>query len=241
MKRFSLLLVMLFFGFSLFINAQQGSQPASDPIEIINRLSYENFRDIKILTPAIMNYGGGEEQFDLLVKTYSEASSLYFAKEYEKSAKKFQENEKQIREVATELAKKYQEDTQSLQEDILNKDVKEKIKSELSGEEHNPSKEKVISQSAAAIAQANDFFVRVRPIQAIEYYRISRDRMLTYLYIEADELPDETIEKCREDMYTYDSCIKKAQQARRQEIREQYDKLIQDNKNEVYISKEKEN
>jgi hypothetical protein len=240
MKR--LILITLFtLTTAIFLQAQEGSVPSSDSIAIIRRLSLENFRNIKILTPAIMNYGGGEEEFDRLVKTYSEASSLYFSREYEKAAKKFQENEKQIREVATELAQKYKEDTSSFQEDILARDVQKKIKQELEGDTYNPSKALVINQSSAAIIEANDYFDRVRPIQAIEYYRISREKMLQYLYLEADELPDDIVQKCREDMYTYDVCIKKAKNDRRAEVKSQYEKLISDTNNEVHIQREKEN
>ncbi|MFW5808161.1 MAG: hypothetical protein ACOCWH_03800 [Spirochaetota bacterium] len=241
MKRITLISVITAMCFSFLVNAQEGSFPSSEPREIINRLSTVNFRNIKLLYPAIMNYGGGEEEFDRLVKTYSEASSLYFSREYEKAAKKFQENEKQIQEVATELARKYKEDTTTFQEDIINKNIKDKIKTEMTGDEYNESREMVITQSTAAIVQANEFFDRVRPIQAIEHYRLSRERMLQYLYLEAEQLPDETVEKCRENMRDYEVCVKKERAERRAQVRNQYEKLIQDVNNEVYFSKEKEN
>jgi len=212
-----------------------------DPKEVIRRLSYENFKNIRMLETAIMNYGGGEEEFDKLVKTYSEASSLYFVKDYEQSAKKFEENEKQIRETAKNIAEKYKAETESWQKEIFEKEVKNRISDSLQGKPDNKVTEKYIGQSAESIIRANDYFDRVRPVQAIGMYRLSRDRMLTYLMVRAEELPEETIKECKKDPRNYDQCIKLAQEKQKDEIRQQYEKIIKDNENQVYISKEKEN
>ncbi len=215
--------------------------PDKEPKEVIRRLSYENFKNIRLLYTPIMNYGGGEEEFDRLVKTYSEASSLYFSKDFEQAAKKFEENEKQIRESAENIAKKYKEETETWQKEILEKDIKVRITGSISGKDENKTTEKYINQSTESIIRANDYFDRVRPVQAISMYRLSRDRMLTYLLVRAEELPEETIVDCKKNPRDYDKCIKLAQDKQKEEVRQQYEKIIKDNENQVYISKEKEN
>lgn len=240
MKKVIILVTLVLSLLSFTAFAQEGL-PDSESKEVIQRLSYENFRDIKLLMTAIHNYGGGEEEFSTLVDSYSEASALYFSKEYEKSAKMFQENEKHIREVATKLAETYKKDSEELQKEIIKKNVKTRIKKELNGEKANPSQEKYLNQSASAVILANDYYERSRPIQAIELYRLSNEKLVNYLYLEASELPQETIDECRKDMYTYDQCIKKAKNEARSKVDEEYDKVIKDYNNEVYESKEKEN
>lgn len=230
-------LVLLFF--SVITAFAQNAN--SDPKEVIRRLSYENYKNIRLMHSAIINYGGGEEEFDSLIKTYSEASSLYFQKKYEESAKKFEENEKQIREVANTLAEKYKEETESWQKEIFEEDLKNRITDSMKGKPENEVATKYINQSTESIIRANDYFDRVRPIQAISMFRISRDRMLTYLLIRAEDLPDEKIEECKKDPRTYDNCIKTAKDEQKEEVRKQYEKIIKDNENQVYISKEKEN
>lgn len=215
--------------------------PDKEPKEVIRRLSQENFKNIRLMYSAIMNYGGGEEEFEGLVKTYSEASSLYFSKKYEESAKKFEENEKQIREVAENIAKKYKEETETWQKEILEKDIKDRIVDSLNKKSENKTREKYINQSTESIIRANDYFERVRPVQAINLYRLSRDKMLTYLLVRAEELPDETVVECKKDPRTYDQCIKLAQNKQKDEVKVQYEKIIKDNENQVYVSKEKEN
>lgn len=207
--------------------------------DVIKRLSYENFKNIKLLTAAIFNYGGGEGEFDKLVQSYSEASSLYFSREYERSAKKFQENELEIREMAMNIAKIYREDSEAMQKEIIERDVRTRISKSLAGKKTNESKKKMMSQSTAAISLGKDYYERTRPVKAIETYRIAKDRMLTYMYIEADDLPQDIINECRKDRFERDKCLRDAKEKRRAEVRERYEKIISDNDNKVYISKEK--
>ncbi|MDA3899321.1 MAG: hypothetical protein PF637_02245 [Spirochaetes bacterium] len=239
MKKGFVISVFLAFTLSFLAFAQAVDGPDHDPKAVIKRLSYENFRNIKLLTAAIFNYGGGDAEFDKLVQSYSEASSLYFSREYERSAKQFEENELEIRETAMNIAKIYKEDSEAMQKELIERDVRVRIKKSLRGKKNNETKEKMMSQSTAAILQANDYFVRTRPIQAIESYRISKDRMLTYMYIEADDLPEETVNECRKLRFDREKCLNDAKEKRRVEIRERYEKIISDNDSKVYISKEK--
>lgn len=165
-----------------------------DTEAVINRLSYENFKNIKLLRTAIFNYGKGESQFEELVNDYARASALYYRKQYIKSANLFTQNEKNIQTVATELAKQYKETSEKLHIDVIKMGVKHQLKSSIEEQKPNATVEALISNASYAIQMANDFLERSKPIEAIFYFRRAKENCFKVYEILKIDIPD-TFEK----------------------------------------------
>lgn len=180
------------------------------PISVIKRLSYDNFKSIKLLHAAIMNYGGGEAEFDRLVDTYAEASALYFQNKIIEAANLFTKNEEDINEVSRKIATIYKNDTDKLHTSIIKINVKYKIKSSLKGEQPNSGADKAVAGASYGIQKANDLYVRSRPIEAIYYFRRAKEQCFKL----------------------YDSL--------NMPLPEEFKKDVADNQNRVYESKNKQ-
>jgi glutamyl/glutaminyl-tRNA synthetase len=179
------------------------------PEDVVKQLSYENFKRIKLLHTAIINYGGGKEEFDRVVDTYAEASALYFQNKIIESANLFTKNKKDIDDIALRIAKVYKNDTDKLHNNIIKMHVKYKIKMSIKGERANPQSEVALSGASGGVQIANDYFDRSKSVEAIAYYRRAKEScFLVYKILEVP-LPEE------------------------------FNKDIIDNKNQVYVSKEK--
>ncbi len=145
------------------------------PIPLIKRLSYDNFKRIRMLHSAIMNYGGGEQEFDRLVDTYAEASALYFQNRIIDSANMFSRNEKDINKVSQKIAEIFKNDTDKLHTDIIKMGVKYNIRMSLEEKKPTPVAEKLLSRASFGLQKANDLFVRSRHIKAIFFFRRAKD------------------------------------------------------------------
>ncbi|MCX7677943.1 MAG: hypothetical protein N2316_01865 [Spirochaetes bacterium] len=223
------------------IYAQQGEPKKTfnelyQPLPVILRLSYENFRNIKLLHAAILNYGGGEEEFDRLVDEYAEASSLYFRNEYILSANKFTENEKNIAQVAEKLAKKYKE----IAEEINKKTIKMKVAADFrfsllgrKGDLHEGVDE-AIRNGGFSLTKANDLFARARYIDAIYFYRRSKEnnfKVYEILSKHFEQKKNEAIRRGKkEDIAFFE------REEKRYQLPEEYKKDVIDNKNKVYLA-----
>ncbi len=195
-------------------------------IPLCKRLSYENFRNIKLLTASIINYGDGEPEVDKLVDQYAEASALFFQNKYYESAKKFLENEKAILEVAKKLAKKYRNDTVSLLTKSIKTTIKKNIKKSIKGKKPDPRSEYLLTNARFGVKRANDYYDRfinasagnpINLISAIFYYRTAKQNMLKVVELEL---------KTKEE---------------KEKFQKEYKRDIDDNKNRVYKSMQKEN
>ncbi len=189
------------------------------PEDVIIRLSYENFKNLKLLSAAIMNFGGGESEFKALVQTYAKATSLYFQKDDQAAAKEFQKNEADIKKSGMDLAAKYKERAAQIQIEIIEYNVKTRIDAELKGERIPAPAEKLLTQAIEAMRFANDLNDRERPVEAIDYYRIAKTKSFEYYEV----------------MATYDKNLKI------NEIKEKYERDIKDDQGQIYTSKEKKN
>ncbi len=198
----------------------------SDPVQTVNRLSYQNFKYIKLLQSAVMNYGGGESELTGLVDHYAEASALYFQNKVEAAADKFTENERAILKIAQKLARKYKEDSDRLLNMGLKMNIKQSLKKGLKGEKRNSSADKFLGNAKFGVQKANDYFDRyikatkASPrglVMAIYYYRRSKEnifQMIKSLDIE---------------------------ETKKKDLLEKYKRDFEDNKNRVYTSMQKEN
>ncbi len=211
--RISVILILLTLTSSLL--AQQPEQkrefnPLYDPLSVIKRESYDNFKKIKLIHTAILNFGGGDAEFNRLVDEYAEASALYFRESMVESANLFTRNEKNINTTAASLAQKYKADTEALHTDIIKVNVKKNIDLSLNGKASNPSADLLVGNAAFAIRKANDYIAQARPIDAIYYYRRAKESCFKYFEVTGQPIP------------------------------EKYKKDAVDVQNKVYISKEKE-
>jgi hypothetical protein len=199
---------------------------AYNPLHVAKRLSYENFRDLKMLQTAILNFGGGKDEVDRLIDQYAEASALYYQGRYEESANVFSDNQRDILTSAKRLTTKYKDMSEKLLMDSTKKTIKDELESALKKEkkEGESYTELFLNRARFAVNTANDYFDRYKDattaspmnfIKAIFYYRQAKGNMFELF---------KTIEIDKE---------------KREKILEQYKRDILDNDNRVYQSKEK--
>lgn len=160
------------------------------PMAVVQRLSYDNFKNIKLLHAAIMNYGGGEAEFDKLVDTYALASALYFQNKIIESANMFSQNEKEIQEVSQKIAVIYKNETDQLHIDIIKMNVKYKIKASLQGEKIKESADKAVYGASEGIQKANDLYVRSKPIESIYFFRRAKEQCFKLYSVLQVPLPE---------------------------------------------------
>lgn len=244
-------------------NPSYGPAPqVGPPQSLAKRLSYENFRSLKLLNTAIMNFGGGTADIDKLIDQYAEASALYFQNKMPESANAFKANEAAILAVAKQLAQKYQQDSSALLKDSMNMSIRAKLKQQIKGgAERLGWSDKFLEQAQAGVLKANDYYDRFKDaksvssmelITAIYYYRGAKDSMFQMMRVLADHQSKlqaeeevnqmiankELARSKKEDMIREKESQKKKDLLSR--YLDKYAKDIVDNKNMVYQSREKE-
>jgi hypothetical protein len=196
------------------------------PLPVVKRLSYENFKNIKLLQSAIMNFGEGESEVERLIDQYAEASALYFQNRIEEAASKFSENERNILKTAQRIAKKYKEDTEDLLIQAIKLNGKTSLQRALKGQKRNEVADKLLANGQFGVQKANDYYDRYKDavtapptelVSSIYYYRRAKENL--FLMYEASDM---------------DSQEKK-------NFFEQHKKDIDDNNNRVHQSKQKQN
>jgi hypothetical protein len=243
-------------------NPSYGPAPmGGNPKSIAQQLSYENFRSIKLLNTAVMNYGGGDAEIDKLIDQYAEASALYFQSKMLESAKAFKENQAAIMTTAKQLSQKYSQDTNSLLKDSINMNVRAKLKLKLKSSEGRSVTDKLLDQGQAGVMKANDYYERFKDaksasamdlINSIYYYRSAKDSMFQMMKIIADyqskhqaeaEVVEMIAKKQLQRSKKEETIQAKAEQKRKDleaKYLDKYARDMVDNKNLVYVSKEKE-
>lgn len=208
--RYTLVFLMILILVGPVFAQEKNFNPFYEPISVVKRLSYDNYKNIKLLSTAIYNYGGGETEVDKLVDPYAEASALYFANQMVESANLFSKNEKDIQDSANKIARRYKEETEKLVNETIKLKVKTSIKMSMQGKKVNPNIDDVLGAASYSLNQANDAFVRARPVDSMYYYRRAKDSCFRVYKMLGVPLPDK------------------------------YNKDIVDNQNKVYVSKEKD-
>ncbi len=203
-----------------------------DPEAMIKRLSYENFKHIKLLSASIINYGGGEEVIDKLIDNYAEASALYFQNKYTEASTLFSKNEKDIFDITKKIVDTYFKDTEKLFNESIRINLKKEIRESLKGESTNEIAVKYISAARFAIDKGNDIYFRYKDatlssprelINGIYYYRRAKENI--YLFIESNISNKDKIK----------------QAAEKKEFNEKYKIGLDDNKNKISKPMEKQN
>ena len=196
------------------------------PLPVVKRLSYENYKNIKLLQSAIINYGGGEAEVEKLVDQYAEASALFFQNKIEDSADKFTENSREILKTTQKILNVYKLDTNMMIMEGIKFNIKNEFSKSLTNERKNEVAEKYLNNARFAFAKAEDIYNKLinatnappeKLITAIYYYRRAKENIL--LMYEVTKMDGE----------------------KKNKILAEYKKDIEDNKNKVYISKEKKN
>jgi hypothetical protein len=152
----------------------------NDPVYIVQTLMNNNYMNMKNLYVPIMNYGGGEKEFNTLLDSYSRGMTLYLHRRMTEAADLFKKNEAEIRTLAEKIAKKYREDTERLHALAIKMYIQAKIAKSMS----DRSVETEVSQfttgdiyinnASDSIRMANRYLESGRPVDAIVYYRQSK-------------------------------------------------------------------
>lgn len=159
-----------------------------NPVSLIKRLSYENFKNIKLLRSAIMNYGGGEAEVQKLIDQYADATALYFEDKIEESAVKFSENEKEIFRIAKKIAGDYSKDSSAFLNKGIKRNVQLSIQQEIDGKQRDAVMDKYLDNAKSANKRASSILddykysndknsgSAQRLITSIYYFRLAKDR-----------------------------------------------------------------
>ncbi len=279
---FTIFILSLAINFSAF--AQLSPEDASGKYSsrsVVRRLSYQNFKNIRKLTTAIKNFEGavtekkGLTTFEKLVNQYSQASSLYFSNEFDKSAQEFLDNEKKIKKTAMKIAEVYRSRTIKLHKDLITYNTQINVKETLEGKTIYQPSQKLLLQASHSVLKANDYYERYLPVKAIYsfrraksdvfyYYEIKRDRINNeirkldeLLQFKKNKIEEVTAEEKKEqlDEYKglkagYNADIQKITKKRKKLLNakdfiekrlEEYKRDIIDNRNKIYLAKEKQN
>lgn len=234
--------IFLLITIPLFSQVETGEY---DKDAVVKRLSYENFRNLKMLQTAIRNYGGGEEKIKELIDQYSEASALNFQGKTTESAEMFLQNERAILKAAQEIVAQYKKDTDAIFVEGTKYYVQHSFEKRMKENEDSAVVEKLVSNAKFSLKKASDIHDRYinattasasELIHSIYYYRRTKENVFTmYDYIKRN-LESGTSPKDEDEA--------KERKDRIEELEaklEKYEKDIQDNANKVYVSKEKSN
>jgi hypothetical protein len=232
-----------------------------EPQSIAKLLSYENFRSIKLINTAVMNFGGGDAEINKLIDQYAEASALYFQNKMFDSAKAFKENQLAIMTTAKQLAQKYNETTNALLKESINMNIRAKLKLKLKGYEGKPYSDKFLEQGQAGVMKANDYYERFKDakkvsalemITGIYYYRGAKESLFQMMKqiaesqskYEAEAEVNAMIAKKQLPRSKKEETIQEKEEQKKKELLskylDKYSRDMVDNKNLVYESREKE-
>jgi len=231
--------------FDAFAQEKQYNEQYS-PASVVKRLSYENFKNIKLLRTAILNYGGGEQEVQKLVEQYADATALYFQDRTDDAASKFSENEKEIFRLAKKLSELYHKDTSAFLNKAIKRNVQINLENEINCQGRNPVIDKYLDQAKAALKKASTIYEdykyssdktqgsAIRLITAIYYYRTAKQNLFMMYQAYVDSL---TLDKDKKrDRELKDEMLDKLL---REDFRGDYKKDQQDSKNKAFISVEK--
>jgi hypothetical protein len=231
------------------VNAQEGEKQYNaqySPTSVVKRLSYENFRNIKLLRSAILNYGGGEAEVQKLIDQYADATALYFQDKTEEAASKFTENEREIFKVAKKIAGDYHKDSSEFLTKGIKRNVQVSIEREVDGKGRDAVMDKYLENAKISLKKGSAIFEDYkytgdkttgsakRLITYIYYYMMAKQNLFIMYQAHIDGMKLDQDKKKDQEMkdQMFDKLIK-------EDYKTDYKKDMQDNKNKVYVSMEK--
>ncbi|HOP62342.1 MAG TPA: hypothetical protein PK906_03160 [Spirochaetota bacterium] len=238
------------------VNAQEsGKQYNSQysPISVVKRLSYENFRNIKLLRAAIFNYGGGEAEVQKLIDQYADATALYFQDKTEEAANKFSENEREIFKIAKKLAGDYHKDSTAFITKGIKRNVQVNIERGVEGKPRDAVMDKYLDNAKMSLKKGSAIFDDYkytgektnssarRLITSIYYYRMAKQNlfMMYQAYSENMELETDKDGKKIDPKKEKEMRAEMFDKLLKEDYKSDYKKDMQDNNNKVYVSMEK--
>ncbi len=240
--------LLLLFNFDLSYGQAQNKQynPQYNPISLVKRLSYENFRNIKLLRTAILNYGGGEAEMQKLIDQYADASALYFQDNVTEAANKYSENEKEIFKVAKKIADGYRKDSTMFLHSGIKRNIKITLEREVGGSERNHVMDKYLDNAKFSLKRANSIYddfkyvnqekptSSYRLITSIYYYRMAKSNLFMMYRAHVESLRLDKDGKKDKEMKNnmMDKLLK-------EDYKADFKKDMQDNKNKIFTSMEK--
>lgn len=231
------------------INAQEGEKQYNSQYSatsVVKRLSYENFRNIKLLRTAILNYGGGEAEVQKLIDQYADATALYFQDKTEEAASKFTENEREIFKAAKKIAGDYHNDSSAFLTKGIKRNVQVNIERDVDGKGRDAVMDKYLENAKVSLKKGSAIYEDYkytgekstgsakRLITSIYYYRMAKQNLFMMYQANVDSMkldPDK-----KKDQEMKDQMLDKLL---KEDYKADYKKDIQDNKNKVYVSMEK--
>ena len=251
MRKYLLVLLALIniFYFSSGLSAQSGEAQYNtqySATSVVKRLSYENFKNIKLLRAAILNYGGGVAEVQRLVDQYADATALYFQDKVDEAAGKFTQNEREIFKAAKKIAGEYNKDASAFMIKGIKRNVQLGIEAEADGKEKNEVMNKYLDNAKNALKKGTEIYddykytsekttaSSKRLITSIYYYRMAKQNLFNMYQAHVESLkldPDKNKDKEQKDQLL-DKLLK-------EDYKADYKKDMQDNKNKVYVSMEK--
>jgi hypothetical protein len=162
-KRFFVMVLLI----NIFISFNTGFTQTTDTekkynkqyntLALVKRLSYENYKNIRLLRTAIINYGGGEAEFQKLIDQYAEATALYFEDKIEESASKFTENERDILKTAKKIADVYSKDSSQFFSKAIKRNIQIGIQVEAISKDRKPAMDKAYNNAGVSIEKFSDY------------------------------------------------------------------------------------
>ncbi|MGL4369103.1 MAG: hypothetical protein ACRCUT_05440, partial [Spirochaetota bacterium] len=175
-RKISFLVIVLLLAFPAL--AQNKKEPvAGEKARYLDELISQNYINIRDLRPAVLNYGGGQHQFTLLLDGFSAAFAKYLSEQMDEASRLFEKNDADINAVASELAKKYQKDTDELYNQLIKTALKDKMgksvtRNAVEIEMDLTSSNDFYLKSAAHLLRIGDQRItEKKPMEAIFYYR----------------------------------------------------------------------
>jgi len=138
-------------GYTQNTDAEKKYNKQYNTTALVKRLSYENYKNIKLLRSAIINYGGGEAEFQKLIDQYAEATALYFEDKIDESANKFTENEREILKTAKKIADIYSKDSSQFFSKTIKRNIQIAIQIDAISKDRNPSMDKTYNNAGVSV------------------------------------------------------------------------------------------
>ncbi len=250
--QFFALILSLLISYSLFAQNKTSYNSRYVPLNLVKRLSYENFRNIRLLQAAIMNFGGGKKELGQLVDQYAEASALYFQNRIDAAANKFEENNKKILETAKKVVRAYKRDAEKILLNATKYNIKTRLSMEIKGVKRHKAPDKYLSLAKYSLRKANDFFVRYKDAistdprqlaRAIYYFRRAKENsFIAYkAYFKMGTRFERLVRLERQKKLTDQQRDELKRKRFVTALLKNYEKDMQDNLNKQYTSKEKKN
>lgn len=254
------LAIFIIFSCFTFVRAQQapdynplyGPPPQYQSLPVVKRLSYENFRNLKLLQAGIENYGGGEAEIQKLVDQYADASALYFQNKVTDAAVAFLKNEAEILETSKKLSTIYKKDSEQLLNGALKVNIKKSLREAMQGKKDDPLSDKFIQNAQFAVQKGNDYYDRYANakqasprelVNAIYYYRRAKEnifQMYEYRYLGDVSLAKDKVKV--KNLHKKVDEDKSLSENEKKTIKDQYNlRSLEDIKNRPFRSMEKEN